>query len=174
MVRMAACDTSTTRSGVAIYENGKLKSWKLFDYSKIKDLEERTGKMCTALLSFLGDQKPELLYIEMPRGKKNVEVVRKLTMVIGAVYGWCLLNNCYFEQIPPSSWRMYLPDFSQGGLEREDLKSEGIALVKKKYGIEVPSDDVSDAILIGEAMIWKYKGAEETKRKRTDDSELFE
>lgn len=156
-MKMIACDTSTKKSGIALYENGKLKDYKLIDYSEEKNTEERIVKMITTLLLYIDKEKPKVIYCETPQGHGgNVKLARMLSTIIGAIEGWCCLNDCYFEQMNPSVWRKYIPDFNQGGLSRPELKARGIVMVKELYGIDVESDDVSDAILIGQAMINRY------------------
>lgn len=166
MTKSLSFDTSTTKSGAAIFKDGKFCDWKLFNYEWIKDVDERTRNMCTALLSFIKEQRPDIIYIEKPKGSgKNVELVHKLSKILGVVYAYTLENNCAYEEVMPSVWRKWVSGFEQGGKSRNELKAEGIRLVKEKYGIEVPCDDVADAILIGEAMMTKYD---------VSDSELFE
>lgn len=164
MTKLVSLDTSTTNSGYAMYKDGILSDYGSFDYRKIKDIDIRTKKMCTSLLSYLSENKPDIICIEQPKGAgRNVELVRKLAKILGVVYCWALLNASDYEEIMPSVWRKYIPEFNQGKKDREELKAESLRVVKEKYDIEADSDDVSDAILIGQSYINKF-----------DDEDLFD
>lgn len=159
MVKMISCDTSTKKSGLAIYIDGELSSYKLIDLSKEKNTEERINHMIFALLSYIDKEKPSVIYCETPQGHGgNVKLARMLSSIIGAIKGWACLNDCYFEEMNPSVWRKYIDGFEQGNLSRPELKLKGLMIVKERYGIDAESDDVSDAILIGKAMINRYGG----------------
>jgi len=158
--KMIAMDTSTRRSALAFFVNGKLKDHVIFDYSNIKDIEERTTVMGRSILSYLDDKKPDIVFIEQPKGKPNMELVRKLSRILGIVMGWAISNKKYYEEVMPSVWRKYLPEFNQGGKNRDELKEESMRIVKKKYGL-VLDDDQCDAINLGDAMLNRYYDEQE-------------
>ena len=76
-------------------------------------------------------------------------------MILGAVYGWCLVHNVYFEMLRPTEWRALISK-EKKGRKRDELKAWSVRKVKELFGIDV-TDDESDAILIGLAYVKKYK-----------------
>ena len=157
-VKVCSIDSSTRKTGMALYMDGQLDSYQLIDLSTSKEsADERINIMGRNMLLLLSRWKPEIVYIEEPQGHgQNLKLVNMLCQIIGIVRGWCINNKAYFEIVSPSVWRKYL-GMSQGGKKRAELKSESIRIVKETYDIDV-NDDIADAINIGNAMINRYKG----------------
>lgn len=156
MIKLCTIDSSTRKTGIAIFINGEYTNRFLIDCDSIKDTDERVRDMGKRIIRVLDSEKPDLIYIEHPQGYgRNVSTVFKLTLIIGVVFGWCLQNNCEFNDITPSEWRK-MAGFSQGKLKRNELKALSITLAKEKFGIEC-GDDEADAIAMGYGLIQKYK-----------------
>lgn len=111
--------------------------------------------MCSAIFSFLDKESPQTIVVEMTVVPKNAGTQRMLTMILGAVYGWCLVHNVYFEMLRPTEWRALISK-EKKGRKRDELKAWSVRKVKELFGIDV-TDDESDAILIGLAYVKKYK-----------------
>lgn len=158
--KYCALDTSTKISGISYWEDGDLKDHVLFDFSKVSDIEERTRYMGKAILSYLDEKSPELIYIEQPKGRQNVELVRKLSRILGIVMGWTIQHDCYYEEVMPSVWRKWVPEFNQGGKERNELKEESIRVCRELFGFEPKTDDEADCVLLGLAMLNRYTSEE--------------
>ena len=155
--RLCSFDTSTNASGVATFDDAKLVDYQLFDFSKNKDVETRINEMGKALLSYLKKQKPDIIWIEHPQGQgRNVSMVGKLCEVLGIVRAYAIEKGIDYHEISPSVWRKYA-NFNQSKKTRNELKQMSIDYVKQHFNIEV-SNDVSDAISIGCAVINYYKG----------------
>ena len=123
---------------------------------KNKDVETRINEMGKALLSYLKKQKPDIIWIEHPQGQgRNVSMVGKLCEVLGIVRAYAIEKGIDYHEIYPSVWRQYA-NFEQGKKTRNELKQMSIDYVKEHFNIEV-SNDVSDAISIGCAVINYYK-----------------
>ena len=155
-VRVCSIDSSTRKTGMALFLDGKLDSYQLIDLSTNNEtLDERINVMGRNMLLLLSRWKPEIVYIEEPQGHgQNVKLVNMLCQIVGIVRGWCIDNKTYFEVVSPSVWRKYL-GMVQGGKKRAELKAESIRIVKETYDIDV-NDDTADAINIGNAMINRY------------------
>lgn len=154
-MRLVSLDTSTTKSGVALFVDGKLSDYKLLDCSGTKEIEERMDEMGAALLRQLKEFAPNLVYIEMPKGGGgNVEMVRKLSEILGIVRAYCISKGVEHHEIMPSQWRKYC-GIEQGKRTRSELKQLSMNYVKEQYGIEV-NNDVADAICIGVGVINQY------------------
>lgn len=153
MVKLCTIDSSTRKTGIAIFVDNEYQDRFLIDCSSIKDSNERVKDMGIRIIKVLDSIKPDLIYIEHPQGYgRNVSTVFKLTLIIGVVFGWCLQNDCEFNEIYPSEWRK-MAGFSQGNkMTRDDLKALSITLAKEKFGIDC-GDDEADAISMGYGVI---------------------
>ena len=157
MMFMVSIDSSTKKTGMALFIGGRMSTYTLIDLSKIKDVNERIDKMCLDIIKQLSKWSPSVVYIEEPKGEgRNVELVRKLSEILGAVRAWCLTHGSDYVEVKPSVWRKYV-GIEQGNKKRDELKQASIDYVYRKHGVVV-NDDVADSICIGSAMINKYGG----------------
>ena len=152
LVTMCSIDSSSKKTGIAIYKNGKYKNYRLLDYSNDKNMESRFKKMSVGILNTLDELNPDIIYIEETVVLRNASTQRFLTRLQGVVYAWCIKHNCEFNTIRPTSWRKLLKLPQGKNIKREQLKQEAIDYVKEKYNIEV-NDDIADAICIGDAVL---------------------
>lgn len=152
---MVSIDASTKATGIAIWVNGKLTGHHLINFSNVKNMEDRLYQMCKNIIEILDTFKPSITYIEDTYVGRNPDTQKQLNRIKGVVFGWCIMNDSYFETMTPSSWRKYISGFPSTR-KRDELKAYSVEYVKKYYGIDC-TDDVADAILIGEAMLNKYE-----------------
>lgn len=152
---MLSIDSSTTRSGVAIFSDGVYQESLLLDCSKLKNMDDRFKEMSLEFILVLHKYKPYIIYIEETVVNRNVAVQRFLTRLQGVIYGYCVLNDCEFNAIRPTSWRK-LAGINQKGKKRDELKKLAIDAVYQRLGINV-GDDEAEAILIGIAALELYK-----------------
>lgn len=103
--------------------------------------------MCLKLITLLTEYKPDIIVIEKLNVGRNMVAVRSLSKVIGAVYCYSILNNCFYFEIQPSQWRSQL-GMQSSKRKRAEYKQLSIDYVKKTFGKEV-SDDESDSICAG-------------------------
>lgn len=138
---------------MAMFDGGVLQEYRLIDLSKSKEeTDTRITTMGGNILKNLDEWSPSMVCIEAPQGHgKNVELVRKISELLGIVRGWCINNTATFREVTPSVWRKRV-GLKQGATKREELKQESVEYVLNKYGIDV-IDDIADAICIGDAMI---------------------
>lgn len=145
-------DSSTTKSGVAYFFNGKYTEHSLLDCSIDKNMDTRFIKMARQLWMTLEAYKPNIVCIEETVVLRNAQTQRFLTRLQGIIYAWCMNHGCAFNAIRPTTWRKQL-SFSQGKyIKREQLKEQSIKYVLNNYGVSV-GDDEADAIRIGDAVI---------------------
>lgn len=98
---------------------------------------------------------------ETPVVVRNPQVQRMLTMIVGAIMGYCIEHNIVYNEMRPTEWRKYSKKRDEKlPRKREDLKKWSVSRVKELYGIDV-SDDESDSILLGYAYVNKYGKLEE-------------
>ena len=156
MIRTVSVDSSTKLSGLCLFVNGKYKEHILIDHHTIKDTDERINEMIKDIVKQLQSWNPDIVWIEHPQGHgRNVSMVGKLSEILGAVRCWCVCKKREYHEINPSEWRKWLPDYSQGGKARAELKKDSIAYVKEHLGLDC-SDDEADSICVGLAVMEYY------------------
>lgn len=146
-------DSSTQKTGMSKFDSasGKLLTYTLIDLHKMKEKDKRIDQMILNICVQLNLWKPDVIYIEDTWDRNNIETLKMLTYIVGAVRYWCIENNKDFNKFIPAQWRK-LVGLQKNGIKRSDYKQISIDYVKKKYGIDV-NDDEADSILIGEAGI---------------------
>lgn len=152
MQKFLALDASSSKTGWALFENGVHREHGLIDKSHHRDLETRLAIMSRAILDLINDTDPDAVVIEDTTVIKSITTMRMLTRLQGVVYAACLMGSRDFEVISPSVWRKFA-GVSQGGKKREELKKEALEIVRVVYGIDCETDDVAEAILIGQAVV---------------------
>ena len=156
-MKLCSIDSSTSATGVSFFIDGKYSDHVLFDHHKNKDVDERINNMIRDIVKQLQKWNPDIVWIEQPKGSgRNVEMVRKLSEILGAVRCWCVCKKREYFEIMPSQWRKWLPEYEQGKKERTELKQESIDYVNKHLGFDV-TDDEADSICIGLAVMEYYK-----------------
>lgn len=153
MTRLISIDSSSTKTGWAIFDNGEFVRSGLINLDtkecrkKYKNkTDERIRDMCKAVIELLQNNKPDIVVIEKLNVGKNMVSVRALCKVIGAVYCYSLLNDVFYFEIQPSEWRSRLG--MQGRHKRDEYKQMSVEYVLNELGMNV-SDDESDAICVG-------------------------
>lgn len=153
-MRVMGIDASTTCSGIAVIEDGKLIYHDAIDMKKNKDAEQRVKNMMSELGAVIKEYSPDALYIEDSWNKQNIETTKMLSNLLGAVMYVCQDLGCEFTKMLPSVWRsltgIKLCGKNGSKLKREELKKEAISKVKRTYRI-VCGDDEAEAICIAEA-----------------------
>lgn len=109
--------------------------------------EQRIEDMCLSIINLLREIKPDIIVIEKLNVGRNMVAVRALCKVIGVVYCYSILNDCFYYEIQPSQWRSKL-GIQSSKRKREEYKQLSIDYVKENFNIEV-SDDESDSICAG-------------------------
>ena len=155
--KLISFDTSTTSTGYAIYLSGEFNRYGLLDFKHIKNSEERIKEMILKIYEVINNEKPQIIVAEMTVVPRNVQAQRNLTMILGAIQGKCLENDIFFYLFRPSEWRSLVKESNEKlSRKREELKEWSKHKVLEKYNISNINDDVSDAILVGQAYVNKF------------------
>lgn len=153
-MKIIGIDASTTCSGIAVIEDGKLIYHDSINMKSNKNADNRVKQMMIELGGFIYDYAPAAVYIEDSWNKQNIETTKMLSNVLGAVMYVCEDVGCSFTKLLPSAWRSLvgIKLVSKDGhkFKRDELKKEAIDYVKKKYKIKC-GDDEAEAICIAEA-----------------------
>ena len=152
--KLISIDSSSSKTGWAYFENGKYKKSGIFNFDtseckkKYKgNSDQRIKDMSLAIFNLLNEYKPDIIVIEKLNVGRNMVSVRHLSKMIGVVYCYAILNDCYYYEIQASQWR------SQIGIQgknrkRDEYKQLAIEYVKNTLGVAV-TDDEADSICAG-------------------------
>lgn len=155
--KLISLDTSTSSTGYAVYISGKLHRYDLIDFKRIKNTDERIKEMILKIYEIIETEKPQIIVAEMTVVTRNAQAQRNLTMILGAIQGKCLENNIFFSLLRPTEWRKLVNNEKEKlPRKREELKQWSKQKVSDILGINDINDDVSDAILIGQAYINRF------------------
>ena len=147
--KLLSLDTSTYSTGWAYYENGVYKKSGVIDLKKIKNTDDRLKLMVVEIYKCIERHSPTIIVIETPVVVRNPQVQRLLTMIFGAVYGKCVMDDIEWGDLRPTQWRKFVKKESEKlPRKRDELKVWSVNKVKDIFKINV-NDDESDAILIG-------------------------
>ena len=154
--KLIGLDTSSSCTGWSVFLNGEYSGSGIINLKSFKGTgQERMDEMCISISRLLEREHPDIVVVEETAATRNAAAQRMLTMILGFVYGWCLEHNTYFEMMKPTVWRSMIGS-EKKGRKREELKAWSVKKVNELYNIDVV-DDQSDAILIGQAYVNKYK-----------------
>ena len=155
--KLISLDTSTSSTGYAVYISGKLHRYDLIDFKRIKNTDERIKEMILKIYEIIETEKPQIIVAEMTVVTRNAQTQRNLTMILGAIQGKCLENNIFFSLVRPTEWRKLVNNEKEKlPRKREELKQWSKQKVSDILGINDINDDISDAILIGQAYINRF------------------
>lgn len=149
--KVLALDTSSNKTGWALFINGKYAESGVIDLSKNKNTEERIKKMCFSITTLIFDKSPDDVVIEQMPSTRNADTTRKLSRIIGAVFYYCLSNNINYTEMSCSAWRKLVGIKNSN---RKKVKADSVNHVLQKYKLDI-SDDEADAINICEAFCIK-------------------
>lgn len=153
MTKLLSIDSSTSSTGYAIFIDGRYSSSGCIDLKKYKD--EKLPEMIRRLFVLIDKENPDIVTVEEMVVSRNAQAARNLTLLLGAVYGKCLERNIFYCSLRPTSWRALI-DSGKKPRKREELKAWSLNKVAELFNVKDVSDDVSDAILIGQAYINKW------------------
>ena len=152
--KLISFDTSTSSTGYAVYLSGKFHRHGLLDFKHVKNTDERIKEMILKIYEIIETENPQIIVAEMTVVTRNAQAQRNLTMILGAIQGKCLENNIFFSLLRPTEWRKLVNNEKEKlPRKREELKQWSKQKVSDILGINDINDDISDAILIGQAYI---------------------
>ena len=155
--KLISLDTSTSSTGYAVYISGKLHRYDLIDFKRIKNTDGRIKEMILKIYEIIETEQPQIIVAEMTVVTRNAQAQRNLTMILGAIQGKCLENNIFFSLLRPTEWRKLVNNEKEKlPRKREELKQWSKQKVSDILGINDINDDISDAILIGQAYINRF------------------
>lgn len=152
-------DQSSAKTGYAYFENNDLIQYGLIDCSSNKKNKEDNHTGLEAMMKEIGDTithfHPDIVIMEDTIMQSNAVTLKKLAKLQGMIIYKCYIDNIKLEVSFPAHWRKELGmSQTKDGkkLKRPQLKQLALNYVKDTFEIDV-SEDVADAICIGEAYI---------------------
>lgn len=173
-VTLLSLDTSSTKTGWAVFKNGIYKESGVLDWSHIKDnTEDRLQIMYIDIIQHIQKYEPDILVIEkdiVGSGKRqNMSTINTLVKLIGGIWAYCVQLNMntpmnlptgefiiFYVEYTPSEWRNLV---GINARKRDDCKTASIKLIKDIYNKDV-DDNEADAINIGQAYINEWSEEE--------------
>ena len=172
-VTLLSLDTSSTKTGWAVFKNGIYKESGVLDWSHVKETEDRLQIMYIDIIQHIQKYEPDILVIEkdiVGSGKRqNMSTINTLVKLIGGVWAYCVQLNMdtpmnlptgefviFYKEYTPSEWRKLV---GINARKRDDCKAASIKRIKDKYNLDV-DDNEADAINIGEAYINEWSDEE--------------
>ena len=150
-MKIMSIDSSTTSSGYSIFINGEYIRSDCINLKKAKG--DKLPQMVIELFNIIDSERPDTVVVEEMSVVRNAQTARKLTMILGAIYGKCLDEKIEWYSLRPTQWRKWAKDENEKlPRKREELKEWSKDKVLSLFNITV-NDDVSDAILIGYGFI---------------------
>lgn len=136
-----------------MFVDSKYQESGLINLKHIKDTSERLKQMILRIDELISPSDLSVTIVaETPVVVRNPQVQRLLTMIFGAVYTICAQRGYEFQELRPTEWRKLI-DPGKKPRKRDELKEWSKQKVEELFGIKDVSDDVSDAILIGQAYV---------------------
>lgn len=155
-MKFISLDLSTRSTGLAIFNNNKLESYKLITASS-NDLIKRIQKITKEIKEIIEENTEiekiilEEVHIDSDNvATKNIATHRALMWIQASINFMVHDNfpNIIIEYVYPGTWRKTCGIKTGRGVKRDSLKTADIQFVKDNYNIDV-NDDVADAICIG-------------------------
>lgn len=152
---LLAIDSSTKSTGYSVFINGSLNDYGCLEFNKIQNTDKRIQKMIAEIFELIKKYKPQIVVTEMTVVVRNAQAQRNLTMILGAIYGYCIQNYITYFSFRPTEWRKLISE-EKKPRKREELKLWSKKKVEELFDIKKINDDISDAILVGQAYINKF------------------
>ncbi len=150
-MRVVSLDQSTRVTGWSSFIDGKYVQSGVIDLHKINDTDERSKQMGIEICKTIEENAPDVVIIEEVQQQSNVSTVIKLARIQGVVIGFCAAHNIELHILTPSKWRAAL-NYKQGPkVKREELKQQSRDFVKNVLGLQIKSEDETEATAINEA-----------------------
>lgn len=176
MNKCMSIDQSTSATGLAFFVNGKLKDYCLIKPKMSKRADEMRVEEEPHLISIImpeadygttllritaiTDQleklieqfKPDIVYFEeifVANKVQNISGFRSLARLQGFIAHCCWKNKIPYVIVEENKWINSFSTYSSD-MKRPERKADIMQKMNEKYGLDIKTDDISDAIAIGD------------------------
>ena len=167
--KLISLDTATKKTGYCVYENGNYVHSGVIEINAKITGDDAFDKESRKIIEFLNQEKPDIVVVEQTYQKNNLQTFKRLSMILGGVYWWTIINSSFFYAFEAKKWRSII-DSSAAKLTRENAKKWSLDFVYSNFKVECQTDDQADAILIGAAYILTFT---DNKAIRLSDDAYF-
>lgn len=175
MKRIMSIDQSTSATGLAFFVNGKLKDYCLIKPKMSKRADEMWVEEEPHLISIIMPEadygttllritaivdqieklieqfKPDVVYFEeifVANRVQNISGFRSLSRLQGFIAHCCWKHQTPYVIVEESKWINSLGTYGRG-VGRTERKADIMKKMNDRYGLDITTDDISDAIAIG-------------------------
>lgn len=149
-MRRVGIDVGTYAICVAVWEDGKCRSWIKFNAPKNQEWMVRVGLIFLAFKRWLEEVRPDCVAIE-DSAIKGYAIAHQLARVVGVLCAACIDTDTPFHVVPSSAWKKEVL-----GNGRAD---KAVALEYcKNLGLEIKDHNLADAVCIAEYCLRKDEG----------------
>lgn len=145
-MRILGLDTSTTSTGYAVIDNGKILCYGTIKPPKDYELLDKIIYIEKEVKELLSKKKVEFVVVEELSVMRNGNITKALAGLLYHLLVEFQKRELLVVKPRPSEWRAIC---HIKGKKREELKQSAINYVQQKYNIIV-NDDEADAICIAE------------------------
>lgn len=145
-MRILGLDTSTSSTGYAVIDNGKLICYGSIKPPKKLNTIEKIIYIEKEIKEIISKKKVEYIVIEQLAVMRSANTTRVLAGLLYHLIIEFTKKDILTILVRPSEWRSHCGIKGKG---REELKQNAINYIKSKYKIDV-NDDEADSICIAE------------------------
>jgi len=147
-MKIVSTDQSTTKTGLAVIEDGRPVYFTLYDHSGNNDKADRIKLMFLDIIGEVERQSPGYLVFEAVQQQKSPQASMMLSALQGGLICYAYEHKLNVSSPLSTEWREVL-GFRQGPkIKREELKAQAKDFVLNHFGITA-SEDECEAICIG-------------------------
>lgn len=163
-MKLLSLDISTKSTGWAFYIDNQLIDAGCAA-STSKNVYERITYITEEIETIVNKYQPQQIITEEPEPAfvgNNLNTYRKLTFIHGTISIMLDKKGLDMKLVTSSHWRKKVGIKTGAGVKREFLKQADIEKAKEfaKGIVEIPNDDVADAVLIGYSYLIEAKEPE--------------
>ena len=167
-MKIIGIDPSTVNTGIAVMNEKKEITVKLFSYHKkiipksftkkkrkelrIEETKKAVDYMIVSILTVLQEEHPDQIIIEDSFLGKDPWTMKMLSRIQGAVLSYALMNHIPISFKNPNTWRMEIGIPLTNGnnkYKREELKTFAFDFIKQNFLLQNPvTEDEAEAICI--------------------------
>lgn len=145
-MKTLAFDQATIISGFATVNNGEVEDYGCISVDRTIGLLERIENIKNNISVLVDKYNPDIVALEDVQLQKNPDTFKALSKLLGIIEMYLVELEVPCVVIPCNEWRKGL---GIKGRTREDKKRAAINYVKYVLNIDIPNDDIAEAICIG-------------------------
>lgn len=147
-------DPSTKSTGIVVFKDSELIDYEIVKENS-KNVLERVDNIIVEIENKIKEYNPDNVVAENVQITMSAPTAKSLMGLQFMIELICYRHNIECKTIRPSSWRKILGLSNSPKTNRKEKKAEAMQYAIDKYGIEIDSDDLSDALCLATAYLIK-------------------